>query len=374
MALRHVNKAFYRSASSWLFQHIDARCSSSGTIPSLERLMKLSNSLYSEDVRQIDFGFRDTSSYSLSNAVNALYIEDLFGCLSSCLIKFSNLTALEFHEPPSGLSQDQRRSYIEAVVSTLRYVPLSNLRELEVKFPITYDFGRFFPNQISSVQIPIEDIIRSLRHLGVSVREYTNQQDQRYWRRPVLPEYAALPNNTYASRLFRLIEIAPNLRSLAVHSMDILNMDFLAFPPSLCLRNLCLLGVSVSCNCLLSLINQSSETMSYVNFSLIKLNSGTWRQVLLRMCHLPRLLDINIDHSGYSLTGSSSDLALRLLPAPDSPLNIETMYSFDEDALGNLQRQVNSNRIAFGLRPFPETDYRHIKSAAIDFVSDELHV
>lgn len=114
--------------------------------------------------------------------------------------------------------------------------------------------------------------------------------------------------------------------------------------------------------------------MSYVNFVHVKLNSGTWRQVLLRMCHLPRLLDINIDHSGYSLTGSSSDLALRVLPAPERRLNIESMYSFDTDALGNLQRQVNLNRAAFGLRPFPETDYRHIKSASLDFMADELHI
>lgn len=93
------------------------------------------------------------------------------------------------------------------------------------------------------------------------------------------------------------------------------------------------------------------------------------------MCHLPRLLDVNIDHSGYSLTGSSSDLALRLLPDPERPLNIETMYSFDNDALGNLQRQVNLNRVAIGLRPFPETDYRHMRSASLsDFVLDELHI
>lgn len=169
MAMRLVNKDFYQSASSRLFQHIDARCSSR-TIPSLERLMKLSKSEYFVDVRQIDIGFRDDSSYSLSNAANALYIEDLFRCLSSCLVKFPNLAALEFHEPPSGLSQVKRRSYMEAVVSTLRYVPLLNLTELEVKFPITYDFGQFFPNQTSSVQIPVQDIIRSLRHLGVYVQ------------------------------------------------------------------------------------------------------------------------------------------------------------------------------------------------------------
>jgi hypothetical protein len=137
MDLRYVNKSFSRSASSRLFQHIDAWCSPPGIIPSLERLMKLSNSPYSVHVRQIDFGFRYTSAYSLADAVNALYIEDLFGCLFSCLIRFPHLAAIEFHEPPSSLSQDQRRSYVEVIISTLHHVPLSNLRELEVNSDVS---------------------------------------------------------------------------------------------------------------------------------------------------------------------------------------------------------------------------------------------
>jgi hypothetical protein len=101
--------------------------------------------------------------------------------------------------------------------------------------------------------------------------------------------------------------------------------------------------------------------MKYIEFWLVKLNSGTWEQVLLEMCELPRLLDINIDSVGYSLTGSSSDLATRLLPSPDCPTNIETWHYDDFTALGNLQRQINSHRVAIGLKQFPDTDYRHIK-------------
>lgn len=335
--------------------------------------MELSKSPYAVHVHHIDFGFQKTTSDSPPNTA-ALYIEDLFGCLSSCLIKFSKLAALEFHEPPPGLSQEKRRAYMDAVSSTLRYVPLPNLRELELRFPITYDFGRFFPTQTTSVRIPVEDVTQGLRHLGVYSCEYTDQRDQRYWLKPVLPEYAALPNNMYATRMLRMIEIAPNLQSFAIHSRDILDIDFLAFPPSLRLRCLDLAGVSVSCNNLLALIKQSIQRISYINFSLVKLNSGTWREVLVQMCQLPCLLDINIEGSGYSLTGTSSDIALRLLPEPDRPQDIETMDSFDVPALGNLQRHVNSNRIAFGLQPFPETDYRHINSASLEYILHLFHI
>lgn len=62
---------------------------------------------------------------------------------------------------------------MDTVISILRYLPLPNLSELEVTFPITHDFGRFFPNKTNSLQIPIGDILQHLRHLGLHVRAYT---------------------------------------------------------------------------------------------------------------------------------------------------------------------------------------------------------
>lgn len=90
------------------------------------------------------------------------------------------------------------------------------------------------------------------------------------------------------------------------------------------------------------------------------------------MCKLPHLLDINIDYSGYSLTGSSSALALRVLPYPDSRQNIETMNELDVHALGDLQRHVNANRIAAGFRPFPDSDYRHINKPSVKSISQSF--
>jgi hypothetical protein len=182
---------------------------------------------------------------------------------------------------------------MDTVASVLRYVPLSNLTELEIKFPITHDFGRFFPIYPSSLQIPVGDIVQRLRHLGLSVCAYTDHRDQRFWSKTILSEYAVLPNDNFASRVFRIVEIAPNLESLTIHSVNILDIDFLAFPSSLCLRSLHLVGVSISSNTLLSLLNQFAKRIRYIDFWLVKLKSGTWQQVLLHMCKLPLLLDIN---------------------------------------------------------------------------------
>lgn len=320
--------------------------------------MKISQSPYALHVCQLDFGFDKFSS--TTKTADLSYIEDLSGCLSSLLVRFPNLAALEFNEPPSSVPQVQRKLYMDTVASVLRYVPLPNLTELEIKFPITHDFGRFFPTNPSFLQIPTRDIVQRLRHLGLYVCAYTDQHDQRHWLTPILPEYAALPNDNFASRLFRIAEIAPNLESLAIHSVNILDIDFLAFPYSLCLRSLCLGGVSISSDILLLLFDQSAKRIKYIDFWLVKLKSGTWQQVLLHMCKLPLLLDINIDFGGYSTTGSSSHLASRIAPDPHYRPNIETENSLDFSALGVLQRQVNSNRIAAGFQPFPDTDYRHI--------------
>jgi hypothetical protein len=254
---------------------------------------------------------------------------------------------------------------MDTVASTLRYVPLPNLTELEVRFPITHDFGRFFPNQTSSLQIPIRNITQRLRHLGLHVGAYADALDQTYRRSPVVPEYAARPRSTHATQLFRIVEAAPNLESLALHSSSILDIDSLAFPRSLCLRSLYLGGVSISSHVLLSLINQSLENLRYSKFWVAQLKSGTWHEVLRQMCKLPHLLDINISRSSYSSTGSSSDLALKGLPVPDWPQHIETMDDLDVLALGNLQRHVNANRIAAGFRPFSEEDYRHIHEESV---------
>ncbi|KAJ5607072.1 hypothetical protein N7537_003691, partial [Penicillium hordei] len=196
--LRLVNRAFCRSASPWLFRHINAECTSSLVTPSLEQIMRLSKSPYATCVCQIDFGFKE----SRQSDASTLYIEDLAERHSSLLIKFTNLRALGFHEPPLSLPQAQRAAYIDTVISIFCYIPLPSLSELEVRFPITHDFGRFFPNRPNSLQTPIEDIIQHLRHLGLYVCAYTDSADQRHKQTPVLPEYTAFPNSTYPPPIY----------------------------------------------------------------------------------------------------------------------------------------------------------------------------
>ena len=115
-----------------------------------------------------------------------------------------------------------------------------------------------------------------------------------------------LPHSTYAFRLFRVVDLAPNLKALEIRSANLLDLDTVAFPPSLRLRTLDLGGVSFSRNPPLTIINQSASETRDIRFQYVKLKFGTWHQVLLQMCNLSKFFDITTDCCVYLFTGSSS--------------------------------------------------------------------
>jgi hypothetical protein len=368
-ALRLAGRAFCSGASQPLFRHIIATAGSFQKISPLVGLNELSKSLYAVYVHQIDLGFQD---FEHTTASHSLYVEDLAGVLPCCLVRLPNLNALKFHCPPLSLPQEKTRVFINTVVAALRYVPLLNLTALDITFPITYDFEQLICSDASALRIPIDSVLRNLRHLSLKVSQYTSHRGQRYWSTRVSPENAALPNDIYAIHLFRLVELAVNLNSLEICSTDLLSLDNIQFGRSLRLKSLDLTSVAVSSRTLLSLLEKCQESMRSVQLWRVELNSGTWQHVLLQMSKLPHLLDFAIGSSGYSSTGTSSHFALGFLPAPGKQQDIETTNFLDLHALGNLQRQVNANRTAAGISQISEFDYRHMQRQPLESVMEEL--
>lgn len=227
------------------------------------------------------------------------------------------------------LWKDDARHYairdgIRRDLAALRYLTRPSVAALHSVF------FNMLSQDIVPFQIPISDILHNLRHLGLYVCALTDDHGQRYERDPILPEYAASPNNLHARQLTRMAEPAPNPEPSTINSRNILDLDALDFPPSFCLWSLHFGGVSIPWRKLLSLIGQSRETIRYIDMSLVKLNSGTWKQVLLPFCSLSRLLDFHIDQCGYP---AGSPLVPYLLPdtygAGEAPANIEALSSFD---------------------------------------------
>ncbi|KAF4212252.1 hypothetical protein CNMCM5878_001470 [Aspergillus fumigatiaffinis] len=356
ISLRLVSRTFCASASPQLFRHIVALAhSSTASKEPLGRLLEISQSPYSAYVRYVEVGHDNWSRcHSESHGQD---VQDLAGLLSPCLARLSNLQAILFAASSDTLSRDHATSIISAFITALHYVPIPHLEALDVSFPLAYDFEKIFPSGPIRLRVPIESILGRLKYLRLHVSAHTNEQGQRYWRTPVLPAHAALPNDLYAGRLVDLTNGAPNLDSLSITSIDLLPLQFERFNIYIRLTSLSLTRVLLSSDYFLPLIRQSKDTLRHLQLHLLQLHQGTWDEVLSFMAQLTRLVDFSIGSCGYPSTGPNADLSA-LQSAPDDTVALETLNIADETAFERLRERVNTNRAAEGLRPFTNRDFR----------------
>ncbi|OJJ67773.1 hypothetical protein ASPBRDRAFT_134971 [Aspergillus brasiliensis CBS 101740] len=356
ISLRLVSRNFCAAASRHLFKHIVASVSSSvGGRNPLERFTGVSRSKYAANVRYLETGCNRWGLYPLSSLGQD--IQDLAGLFSPCLARLSDLRILKFRASCESLTRDYEVTAIKTIVTALRYVDLSHLEGLELFFPIAHDFGYFFPNHSTPLHIPMEHLLHRLKYLALHVTAYTKQLGQRYWKTPVLPAHAALPNDLYAAHLFRLVELAPHLEALHISSTDVLPFYTIHFSPALHLTSLCLCRVLITFDHFRALMEQCKDHLKHIELSLVQLHSGTWYTALTQLRQLPHLIDFSIYSCGYPDSGPNAHLG-GLLPAPDDPEPLETMSSADYDGLHKLRKFVNENRVALGLVPFDRKDSR----------------
>lgn len=258
--------------------------------------------------------------------------------------------------------------YIRSITTALRYEPLPNLTELDIHLPSAHDFGELFPLKTSHLQISFTDVARCLRHLGLLVGVHT-RHETRDW--APISRKDARPRNIYGKYLFSIIESAIRLTSLAISATDMLELGCVSFSPFLRLRSLYLCRAHISARNLCSLIDQSSDSIKYIKLRMVGLKSGktsgTWKHVLLQMAKLPHLIDFGIDSSGYSRLGSSSHLDSSFILAQTEMQTIATLDPSDYSTLGHLQRAVNANRTATGLRPFSERKYMFLELPPLEY-------
>ncbi|KAL3429770.1 hypothetical protein BDV09DRAFT_189831 [Aspergillus tetrazonus] len=322
MTLRLVSRNFCAAASRHLFKHIVAPTDSSiRGRNSLQRLVEISRSKYAAHVRHLETGYCRGASYRSPSLGQD--IQDLAGLLSPCLANSSS----------ESLTREQEGTAIKAIVSALRYVTLPRLEGLELFFPVAHDFKCFFPSGSTSLHIPMENILRRLKYLRLRVTAYTQEREQRYWKTPVLPAHAALPNDLHAAHLLRLVELAPNLTALGIGSTDVLPFEIIRFSPALRLTSLCLVRILITFDHFRALIDQCKDHLKHIE---------------LYVC---------INSCGYPATGPNAHL-VGILPEPDNPEPLETMNCADYEGLYELKKFVNANRVTLGLDPFESTDSR----------------
>jgi Leucine-rich repeat (LRR) protein len=269
--LRLVNKSFCHSASIRLFRHIIALAGSlchTTHLPSVGKLVGISSSQYAQYVSHVDLGY---GSLPCSVEDIILYTEDLVGLLSSCLRQFPNLKALDFSGPPlTSLSHDKLKASIDPILTALCYVPLPNLTELEIQLPMTNDFAPLFAEKISTLRIPTEQILSRLHYLGLHVYAQTNQQ-------------------SCAAHLLSIVELSTSLTSLSLSSTNYLNIDRLKLGSTVHLQLLSLHKLKTPSRNFVNIIEQCSESMQYIELRHVKLETGTWREILHATDSLPHL-------------------------------------------------------------------------------------
>ncbi|RAL06901.1 uncharacterized protein BO97DRAFT_429809 [Aspergillus homomorphus CBS 101889] len=303
-----VNQNFCRSASFALFRHIVARFHGFRECRTCQLLEELSCSVYASCVRQIDFKIHPAEdlSYMLNDLQYVLDLADAF-----------------FHLP----SKIHKEICVQRVLMALHNIQLPDLTELHVNFPLAHQFEQFFSTTFPPSRT--SEILHRLHHLGLCVSAFTNTDDLRRFasdvQASILPKHEALPNANHNAHLFQMVNLAPNLKSLALRSEDMLPLDALVFPPSLRLRSLSLRRMCLSSEVPIAWITGFKPTLRDLILEWVGLQSATWREVLQTI----------------------------------ASAEIKTRSPHDWPALGVLRQQVNRNRIVEGLRPLVSTPTGH---------------
>lgn len=362
-SLRQASKDFNRATTPRLFRHIDARVYSAQSSP-LQRLLELSKSPYNIYVRKIDFGVYDPmpydeAAYSRSYFLVAkAYCKNLDKLLPVLLARFPSLKALNLDDATPSLPEDQKVVYRKSVIGALRYVPLPTLTELDLQFLITNSFKQLFHKETNphSLYIPIEDILLRLEHLYLSVDTW-EPSDYPRW------------EEHWKGKMLVIAELAINVKFLSIQYTKPADIDTLKYHPSIRLRSLYIGGVFISHHVILSLLGQCKETIRFINLSNINLKCGTWHEILLHMCKLPRISWFLVSYCEYLDTGPTPHLRP---PGFSDRTDIYSLHPLDLPALGDLQRYVNANRVATGLQPFPKKEYQLIDHPSVEAVMESL--
>jgi hypothetical protein len=123
-------------------------------------------------VYEVEVGFDGSWT---SSPESESYLRGLAELLPICLGRFSGLTILNIQRPSFSYSQnpdatfpqDLMRLLTNTAVKALRYVPLPELRELSLNFPITYEFSQFL-----QISLLCPEYQLTLSHNGFSISAF----------------------------------------------------------------------------------------------------------------------------------------------------------------------------------------------------------
>ena len=324
VSLRLVDKDISRSAARGLFRRVVFRLGHSHSSTGLEAL---SSSDYALLVRHIDFkprpsfGAREEYEYSLIEG-------DIVERIPPLLSKFVNLNTANIWP----CQWDSEPLWFPRVLESIAKSQLRRLTRLHI--PI--DGSSYLTHCLNSDHhAKVKQLIRQIEHLSLHSR---------------------VNDNPHLQGLDTLLETATNLSSLNIGGFcEVVNLPVGDIDCSqlLRLKSLELNFVSISSYELLGVLERCKGTIRFVKVDSVSLTKGSWLHVLMQIKKNLKLLDFYLFDWEISRNKELKNRG-----------DIWLDYGFFRRdykhiclALGELQRQINANRLAEGLNRWPRESF-----------------
>lgn len=340
VSLRLVDKDISRSAARGLFRRVVFRLGHSQSSTGLEAL---SSSDYALLVRYIDFKprpfFRAREEYEYS-----LIEGDIVERIPPLLSKFVNLNTANIW--PCQWDSEPFEAWFPRVLESIAKPQLRRLTRLHL--PI--DGSSYLTHCLNSDHhAKVKQLIRQIEHLRLHSR---------------------FNDNPHLQDLDTLLETATNLSSLNIGGFcEVFNLPVgdIDCNQLLRLKSLELNFVFISSYELLGVLERCKDTIRFVKVDSVSLTKGSWLHVLMQIKNNLKLLDFYLFDWEISLNKELKNRG-----------DIWLDYGFFRRdykliclALGELQRQINANRLAEGLNRWPKKKFRSLGFLPLQFVMEK---
>ncbi|KAJ5382929.1 hypothetical protein N7517_000840 [Penicillium concentricum] len=353
--LRLVNRIWNRIATPLLFRYLQAVVGYSAGQP-LDSILKISESPHAVYVRDVRFGFVGAWLPGLDYD---RYIDDLAsGALPILISRFTNIQTLRMQSPSvvdtfseeGQIKPPMLAKLTNALVHTLRFVPVPRLRCLHISMPTTAEFARFF--ELNSYARNFTNVFAQIEELHITINDSTGpdgRRDPKWPRSMVKTKY---PLDRFAPYLIQLISYAKKIKVFSLDARTWFDVSDLEPENLTKLKYFRLEGVRINHETLKNIFRQARYTLLRVELVHVRLMSGTWEDVFGYRAFAPwNLLWLRIDGCGYSMTGTSAHHVG--FAFTHYPTAFWTLHGRDWLALTHWRSVVNTNRQRDGLSICP---------------------
>ncbi|EEA23136.1 hypothetical protein TMatcc_001997 [Talaromyces marneffei ATCC 18224] len=364
--LRLVDKTFSRSASRALFG--GARALLGHGVSSISKLETLSSSRYAQHVRliQFDIGDKDLDDLlrdeiseeeheehedvqeEVDEGGNFRLSGKAVNRLSSLITEFRNLKAVSIW-PKEFVPLEKAIGFLSQIIITIA--------DLESRGVI---------HKVTDLRLPLD----GATHLITLLDNGDHQTDIRNFLQHVqnldfmgfIGVADSIGAPTGLTDLDTLIKSSSNLLSLSILG-DLTLISFVKFDLGLRLRleSLKLCELEITSYDLLALLEACKESMRFISLDYLELVSGSWLHVLVQI--KKNLTKLN------TFFFMPSDPYLDELGSEDPEFEVCFLWH----ALGDIQRQTNSNRIAAGLKPWTSKTYLHLNYPPLEVITNNKY-